>query len=215
MSATDEQSMLLEVSSMEEAQDLAAARWDIRTDDVMVVSVEEEKKLFGLFGKRLKVAVRPKADLVSLKARDFLCELFELMDLRVEVEVKEGDVLDITGEDAGIVIGRHGDTLKALEHLLNLAVRREGSRLRLDSEGYRQRREASLKRLAESAARRALERGRPVPLEPMANWERKVVHLTLKDYHDIETRSVGDEPYRHIVVWPRRLERKKPSFYRT
>ena len=49
----------------------------------------------------------------------------------------------------------------------------------------------------------------------MANWERKVVHLALKDYNDIETRSVGDEPYRHIVVWPRRLEREKPSFYRT
>jgi spoIIIJ-associated protein len=81
-------------------------------------------------------------------------------------------------------------------------------RLRLDSDGYRARREASLQRLALSAARKALKRERPTYLEPMSSWERRIIHMTLKERTDIETRSIGDEPSRKVVVWPSRTEKR-------
>lgn len=204
---SDQDMMVVEAASLEEAQRIAAEKWDLEPGDVDVDVVEEEKKLFGLLGRRLTVEARPVHPLHALRARDLLQELLSLMDLDVSPEiVSEDGRINLTGEDAGIVIGRYGETMKAMEYLGNLILREslDGRRFHLDSDGYRERREESLTRLARSAAKDALRRRRPVRLEPMTSWERRIIHLALRDEEDIETRSMGQEPFRKVVVWPSR-----------
>jgi spoIIIJ-associated protein len=204
--------LLFETGTSEEARERAAATWGIAPEDVEVQVTEEEKRFLGLFGKRLKVRAVPRFPLPVLRARDRSRDLLALMELDVEGALSE-EGIDLSGEDAGIVIGRYGETLKALEYLTNLTLRDEfpeAGRVRFDSGGYRARRETSLERLAEASARDAARRGRPIYLEPMSSWERRIVHLALKDDPDVETRSVGEEPFRKVVLWPKHARNEAP-----
>lgn len=203
----DLEKMIVEAASIDEARNIAAEKWELDPADVSVSVVEEEKKLFGLFGRKLTVEARTVHPIRTLRSRDLLNEMLELMELDVSTEIdEEGSRINLSGEDAGIVIGRYGETLKAMEYLGNLILREElgGERFHLDSDGYRERREESLTRLARSAAKDALRRRRPVRLDPMTSWERRIIHLALRDEEDIETRSMGQEPFRKVVVWPSR-----------
>lgn len=134
-----------------------------------------------------------------------------LEDLGVEatIEEYEGDddeiILDIVGADLGILIGRHGKTLDALQTIVTTMVRRrlgEYHPILVDVEGYRSRRKAKLEDIARSAADRASRQGRNVQLRPMSSYERKVVHIALRDDQRVVTESEGDEPYRAVVVSP-------------
>jgi spoIIIJ-associated protein len=196
--------IVIEANSLEEAQAQAALQWGLEADEVTISLVEEEKRLFGLLGKKVKVEARPLFSPLLLRARKMTRELLEMMDLDVTPSIDEGRI-DLSGPDASVVIGRFGETLKSMEYLLNLILRdvHEGERIRLDSEGYRQRRIESLEKLARTAAGDALKRRKPVRMEPMTSWERRIVHLALKDQADVETRSAGEDPYRKVVVWPR------------
>lgn len=196
--------LVIEASSLEEAKSLAASQWGIGADEVSVSLVEEEKRLFGLFGKKLKVEVSPLFPLQLFRARATARELLTRMGLDASPSIEEGRIV-VTGADGNLVIGRYGEVLKAMEYLLNLILRDgpEGERIRLDSEGYRQSRIDSLEKQAQVAAADALRRRRPVRMEPMTSWERRIVHLALKDRGDVETRSAGEDPYRKVVVWPR------------
>ncbi len=113
----------------------------------------------------------------------------------------------VEGEDLGLLIGKHGATIDALQHLaVRIALRGETDdrRIVVDAAGYRARRENALQREADRAVADALRYGRPVELEPMRALERKVVHMYLRDRTDIETHSEGDEPERRLVVSPLR-----------
>lgn len=200
----DQEMIVIEANSLEEAQAQAALQWGLEADEVTISLVEEEKRLFGLLGKKVKVEARPLFSPLLLRARKMTRELLEMMDLDVTPSIDEGRI-DLSGPDASVVIGRFGETLKSMEYLLNLILRdvHEGERIRLDSEGYRQRRIESLEKLARAAAGDALKRRKPVRMEPMTSWERRIVHLALKDQADVETRSAGEDPYRKVVVWPR------------
>ena len=200
----DQEMIVIEANSLEEAQAQAALQWGLEADEVTISLVEEEKRLFGLLGKKVKVEARPLFPPLLLRARKMTRELLEMMDLDVTPSIDEGRI-DLSGPDASVVIGRFGETLKSMEYLLNLILRdvHEGERIRLDSEGYRQRRIESLEKLARTAAGDALKRRKPVRMEPMTSWERRIVHLALKDQADVETRSAGEDPYRKVVVWPR------------
>jgi predicted RNA-binding protein Jag len=134
----------------------------------------------------------------------FLDELMSKMDVNVRPQVTE-NFISLEGEDAAIVVGRYGDTLKAIEYILNLCIRetKDLPRIRLDSDGYRERRTINLQRLAFSAAKKAAERGIPIRLEPMASWERRVIHLALQDSPDVATESIGESPERKVVVMPK------------
>jgi spoIIIJ-associated protein len=143
------------------------------------------------------------------RLRDLLEEVVEALGLDADVEVVEdGEALrgNIEGEDLGVLIGRHGQTIEALEHLATRIALRgvEGDRPRVvvDAAGYRARRAEALERQAEKAASEAVRFGRPVALDAMVASERKLVHEYLRDRHDIETYSEGDEPDRHLVVAP-------------
>ena len=155
-------------------------------------------------------------DAVSLleqeqRARKFLEDVFAAMKIEVELqrsETEEGVLFQIEGESLGILIGKHGQTLDALQYLTNLAANRgvAGERLhvQLDIEGYRARREESLTRLAGHLAEKACRIGQEIHLEPMNRHERKIIHMALQDSRKVSTYSAGDEPRRYVVIVPRR-----------
>ncbi len=198
--------LILDVASVEEAKKSAAATWDLDPADVAVKVIEEEKSFFGLLGRKLRVEVRPLAPLHLLRGRNIIDSLLGMMEMHITSEIAEDNRINLSGPDAGIIIGKYGETLKSMEYLLNLVARGvdEGRRIVLDSDGYRERRELSLQRLALAAARKCARKGRPAHLEPMTSWERRIVHLTLKDSPDVETRSVGESPSRKVVIYPLR-----------
>lgn len=162
-------------------------------------------------------------DAVSLleqekRARKFLEDVFAAMKIEVELhrlETEEGILFQIEGESLGILIGKHGQTLDALQYLTNLAANRgvAGERLhvQLDIEGYRARREETLTRLAGHLAEKACRIGQEIHLEPMNRHERKIIHMALQDSRKVSTYSAGDEPRRYVVIVPRRRRRAENS----
>jgi spoIIIJ-associated protein len=134
------------------------------------------------------------------------------LDLRASVDIDE-DAEEIratvNGEDLGLLIGRHGQTIDALQHIVSRAAfPQPGDRKRVvvDAAGYRARRETALQRSADRAVSDALSFGRPVELEPMSAFERRTVHTYLKDNPEVDTHSEGDEPDRRLVVTPVRAD---------
>ena len=129
-----------------------------------------------------------------------------LPEARVEVEEDEEEIRAVVeGDDLGLLIGKHGATIDALQHVATRAAFRGADarkRVVVDAAGYRERREAALHRAADRAAEDALAFGRAVELEPMGPAERRVVHTHLKDRTDVQTHSEGDEPDRRLVVSP-------------
>ena len=125
---------------------------------------------------------------------------------RVEVrEEADGVHVECVGGDVGVLIGRYGQTIDAVQYIVNAIVaRREGERIEVtvDAAGYRERRRVMLERLAVQSAERALNTGEPVGLEPMTAVERKVVHVRLKEFEGVETSSEGTEPNRYVVISP-------------
>ena len=131
------------------------------------------------------------------------------LDATVDVTVDDDTVTGtVHGEDLGLFIGRHGQTIDAVQHLAQRvagARAGEGRRIVIDAEGYRERRETMLQRQADHAAQDALRYGRPVALDAMTASERRLVHEYLRDHGEVQTYSEGDEPDRHLVIAP--LER--------
>ena len=140
---------------------------------------------------------------------ELLEEIAETLGLDVDVEVDESDgVLTgrLDGEDVGLFIGRHGQTIDAVQHLAQRIVFPEGPssvRVVIDANGYRERRAQALRGEADDAAQDALSSGKPVELAPLPPFERRIVHEYLRERGDVETHSEGDEPERFLVVSPK------------
>ena len=148
-------------------------------------------------------------------AKKFLQDVFATMDLEVAIEVTEEDdtgyLLDLSGKNLGMLIGRRGQALDALQYLLNLAVNRTAENkihFTLDVEDYRRRREDTLVKLAKSVAERAIKTRKDVRLEPMNRHERKIIHTVLQDNDRVETHSAGEDPYRYVIVTPVKRARR-------
>jgi spoIIIJ-associated protein len=139
---------------------------------------------------------------------ELLEEIADALGIDVEVEVEERDGLlngRIRGDDVGLFIGRHGQTIDAVQHLAQRIVFPEGPtgmRIMIDADGYRERRAQLLRDDAEDAAEEALRTGRAVEFDPLPSWERRIVHECLRDRADVATHSEGDEPERYVVVSP-------------
>ncbi len=144
------------------------------------------------------------------RLRAVVTRVVQELGLRASVDVEETEEelrATVNGEELGLLIGKHGATIDALQHVaMRAALRGGGDRKQVvvDAAGYRERREAALHRAADQAVADALRFGRPVELEPMRPLERKVVHVHLRDRTDVETHSEGDEPDRRLVVTPTR-----------
>jgi spoIIIJ-associated protein len=139
---------------------------------------------------------------------ELLEEITERLGLEVEIEIEEDDgvlVGRVDGEDVGLFIGRHGQTIDAVQHLAQRIVFPEGPaavRVVIDANGYRERRAEALRAEADEAADEALRSGEPVELEPLPPFERRIVHEYLRERGGVETHSEGNEPARFLVVSP-------------
>ena len=144
----------------------------------------------------------------AARVRELMERIASAAGVNANVEVREADDglhAEFRGDDLGLLIGHHGQTIDAIQHLAyRVASHGESERLSVlvDAAGYRERRAETLRATADHAAQTAISRRRAVPLEAMSALERKVIHEHLKDRHDIETYSEGQEPSRHLVVAP-------------
>ena len=147
------------------------------------------------------------AEEAAAKAREFLQEVLKNMGMQVVIEkmIKPDKIiLHLHGKNLGILIGKHGQTLDALQYLTNLTTN-QGKETRhfimLDVENYRHRREETLKQLALRLSGRIKKKGDRVVLEPMNGYERKIIHVALQDAEHVRTESEGQDPYRHVVIY--------------
>ena len=164
--------------------------------------------------QEVKPVVRTEEEIqaISEAAVTFLKGVFKAMDLPVEIQSrydKENNNLgiDFSGEDMGILIGKRGQTLDSLQYLTSLVVNKGGTsyvRVKLDTENYRSRRKDTLENLAKNIAFRVKKTRKPVALEPMNPYERRIIHSSLQRNKFVETYSEGNEPYRHVVVTMKR-----------
>ncbi len=144
----------------------------------------------------------------GVRVQDLLEQIRSAVGVDAGIEISEdGDAIsaEFTGDDLGLLIGHHGQTIDAIQHLAyRIAFRgvSERKQVVVDASGYRERREAALRAAADQAAETAVSDNRPVALEAMSALERKVVHEHLKARHDVETYSEGQEPARRLVVAP-------------
>ena len=142
------------------------------------------------------------------KAEVFLKDVFHAMEIEAEIEVKydpSNQAMDINlnGEEMGILIGKRGQTLDSLQYLVSLVVNKDSSdyiRVKVDTENYRQRRKETLENLAKNIAYKVKRTKRPVSLEPMNPYERRIIHSALQNDKYVTTHSEGDEPFRRVVV---------------
>ena len=142
------------------------------------------------------------------KAETFLKDVFHAMEIEASVNVKydpstQAMDINIDGEDMGILIGKRGQTLDSLQYLVSLVVNKDSSdyiRVKVDTENYRQRRKETLENLAKNIAYKVKRTKRPVSLEPMNPYERRIIHSALQNDKYVTTHSEGDEPFRRVVV---------------
>ena len=195
----------------EEALELALKELNVDESRVKVEVLEEtsSKGFLGLLKvNRVKIRATVKEELAQ-KAVRFLRELLVNMGIFAQVEMfkRPGYVmLNINGDDLGRLIGRHGQTLNALQYIVNLVVHKdtdEEDRVIIDVGGYRKRREENLKRLAQTTADRVRRKGRKETLNPMTPQERRIIHLALQNNKEVVTHSEGEDPYRRVVISPK------------
>ncbi|WP_058300552.1 RNA-binding cell elongation regulator Jag/EloR [Gorillibacterium timonense] len=193
--------------TIDEAVNAGLKQWNLPAERVKVTVLEQPSKgLFGLIGtKDAKVELEKIPDPIE-EAELFLAEVFKTMELEVQVERQEdeeGTLLNLTGPELGILIGRRGQTLDALQYLTNIVGNRYSNshiRIVLDAEKFRERRKKTLEDLARRLAQRVIKTRKEVVLEPMPPQERKIIHSYLQNYSGVKTFSKGEEPNRRIII---------------
>ena len=201
---------MIEVSGKTEEEAIAAGLEQLgkTRDEVSVEVVERSKK--GVLGiGRTDAVVRLSyevADTQRDRVERYLRGLLDCMGVEADIEITEreggGLVAILSGSAMGAIIGRRGETLDAIQHLVNYSVNRGSEKMHIsvDAENYRSKREESLVRLAEKMAAKAVKYKRSMALEPMNSYERHVIHTALQNYPGVSTASTGVEPNRRVVV---------------
>jgi len=193
--------------TVEEAIKIGLSKLGAREDQVKVTVLEQPSKgLFGLIGaKEAKVELELLKDGVDA-AIDFLLEVAAAMGLSIKAEREEDDEairINVQGAELGLLIGRRGQTLDALQYLVNIVANHHSNRhlrIVLDAEQFRERRRKTLEALADRMANRVVRTRKEVVLEPMTALERKIIHTRLQGREDVNTYSQGNEPNRRIVI---------------
>ena len=186
----------------------ACQKFTITSDKLDYVVVEEGSSGFLGIGAKPAVIKAKVKDSIEDKAKDFLKEVFDPMNMTVVINVKydeENRNLDIelSGDEMGVLIGKRGQTLDSLQYLVSLVVNKEVEdyiRVKVDTEDYRKRRKATLENLAKNIAYKVKRTKRSVSLEPMNPYERRVIHSALQNDKYVTTHSEGEEPFRRVVV---------------
>ena len=194
----------------EEAVGEALKELNASADEVEIKVLETGSKGFlGIGGKPWKVSVRKLFDPAG-SAKRFLREIAAAMGITIDVKtelVERNLDINVGGPDAGRLIGKHGQTLDAFQYLISLMVNKGKApfvNVTLDCENYRQKRRETLETFAKNMAKKAKQQRRNVVLEPMSSYERKIIHAALQSDKLVSTYSEGDEPYRNVVIAPKR-----------
>lgn len=186
----------------------ACQRLTVTSDKLEYEVVEEGSSGFlGIGSKPAVIKARVKCS-VEDKAKDFLKEVFDAMNLAVIIDVKYDEAensmdIDLSGDEMGVLIGKRGQTLDSLQYLVSLVVNKDMDnyiRVKVDTENYRQRRKETLENLAKNIAYKVKRTKRPVSLEPMNPYERRIIHSALQNDRYVTTHSEGEEPFRRVVV---------------
>ena len=195
--------------NVDEALTNALVKLETTSDKVEYEVIEKGSS--GILGfinsKPAKILVWKKATMED-SVRDFLNDVFSAMDLAVTVEMtideEKGEInINLVGDDMGVLIGKRGQTLDSLQYLVSLVANKESEkyyRVKLDTENYRDRRKATLESLAKNIAYKVKRTRRPVSLEPMNPYERRIIHSALQNDKYVCTKSEGEEPFRHVVI---------------
>jgi len=206
-------SIKVEAKNVEKAVEKALTKLGITREDAEINVIDEGSRgLLGFIGtKDAVVEVKEVFDPVK-KGKEFLETLLNKAEINVGVEIleeksdEEQVVYNLTGEkELGLVIGHRGETLDAMQYLTSIYINKELEeyfRVLLDAEGYRDRRQETLERLAERLAAKAERKKRKVVLEPMPSHERRIIHITLKENKNVKSYSEGKEPYRKVMIEP-------------
>ena len=200
----------IEVSAktVDDAITEASIKLGTTSDKIEVEVIEKGSTGFlGIKSKPAIIKARKKNDTVD-NIREFLENVFSAMNMEVTIEIKKAEddkvyEVELSGKEMGLLIGKRGQTLDSLQYLTNLAVNKHSDgyiKVKLDTEDYRQRRKDTLENLAKNIAYKVKRTKRPVSLEPMNPFERRVIHSALQGDRYVETHSEGEEPFRHVVV---------------
>lgn len=162
----------------------------------------------GIGSRNAVIKVKKAAKSVEDEICEFLDSVFKAMNLEVEIIIKVDEDnrnvdVELKGSEMGVLIGKRGQTLDSLQYLTNLAINKQSEnyyKVKIDTEDYRKRRRETLENLAKNIAYKVKRTKRPVSLEPMNPFERRVIHSALQNDRFVTTHSEGDEPYRHVVV---------------
>jgi len=186
----------------------ACTTFSITSDRLEYEVIEEGSTGFlGLKSKPAVIKARIK-DSLEDTVKTFLNDVLAAMNLEATVNINYSEAernmdIEILGDDMGILIGKRGQTLDSLQYLASLVANKNAEeyiRVKVDTENYRERRKETLENLAKNMAFKVKRTKRPVSLEPMNPYERRVIHSALQDDKFVTTHSEGDEPYRHVVV---------------
>lgn len=200
----------IEVSAktVDDAITEASIKLGTTSDKIEVEVIEKGSTGFlGIKSKPAIIKARKKNDTVD-NIREFLENVFSAMNMEVTIDIKKAEddkvyEVELSGKEMGLLIGKRGQTLDSLQYLTNLAVNKHSDgyiKVKLDNEDYRQRRKDTLENLAKNIAYKVKRTKRPVSLEPMNPFERRVIHSALQGDRYVETHSEGEEPFRHVVV---------------
>lgn len=178
------------------------------SDKVETEVIEKGSNGFLGIGSKPAVVKMWKKFTVEDYVRNFLNDIFQAMDMKVEIiitvsEDEKNIDVELKGDEMGVLIGKRGQTLDSLQYLTNLAVGKQVNefvKVKIDTEDYRKRRRETLENLARNIAYKVKRTKRPVSLEPMNPFERRVIHSALQNDRYVSTHSEGEEPYRHVVV---------------
>ena len=190
----------------EEAIELALAELGLTEADVEIEVVEEGSKGFLGLGSKDAVVKVSYTDSSEKRAEKFLDGLFKILgeEVKVDVEKKNDDLsIELSAPDMGIVIGKRGETLDALQHLTSLVVNRgdlDFVKVSVDTENYREKRVKTLENLAKGLAAKVEKSGRKTSLEPMSAYERRIIHATLQDHSAVTTYSIGQGTRRKVII---------------
>ena len=198
--------------TVEEALTAASASLGVTSSELDYEVVEKGSSGFLGIGAKpavIKAKKIEKEETIVDKTRAYLETLFKAMDIQTEIEInfdEENNNMNISleGPEMGILIGKRGQTLDALQYLISLYVNKESEsyiRLKLDTENYRARRKDTLENLAKNIAFKVKRSRRSITLEPMNPYERRIIHSALQNDKYVATRSEGEEPYRKVVVY--------------
>ena len=205
----------IEVSAktVDDAVTEALIKLGATSDQIEYEVVEKGSTGFlGIGSKAAVIKVRKKCSTEDV-IREFLGKVFDAMELEVEIQITNSEnnySVELKGDEMGVLIGKRGQTLDSLQYLTNLAVNKNSDeyvKVKIDTEDYRKRRKETLENLAKNIAYKVKRTKRPVSLEPMNPFERRVIHSALQNDKFVTTHSEGDEPYRHVVVTLKRDNR--------